>query len=1844
MATQAYKLLEMRYFQTLALTLLISFGVKAQLSGTYTIGGTTPNYATVAEAVDSLNSQGVNGAVTFNIRTGNYNAQFTIDNVSGASATNNIRFRPDPANTGSVTIQYNNATSSDNYVIKFNSAKYIQFDSLTIGNVSTGSFGTVIRFEGTCNNITFKGNAITGSQNFNTSTNMSVIWDERGTTNQAQHVTFENNRINNGSYAFYIYGGSSSTTLQQDGWVIKDNIIDGWGYYAIYSYYNKNIEITNNTITSGRFVSSFARGIWLYYNSSPTFTGNKYYNGSISSGYGVYMFGSSGTSTKRGDISNNFIHVNGATYGLYMSSCNLNNVYFNTIKVDGGNNPTVAYLNLNSTSNFKNNILALMGTRGTVLNNIGTSLQPDYNNYYAASGSATTVGANSVSVDPMFVSSTDLHVRNVQLNAKAQTITGITTDVDGETRNSKTDIGADEFDPDSLDASAIALKDVYCSGMNDIELSVLNFGLDTIKSISVRLGLSINSRPFQYQQVNYTGSIASGVTQVVNLLTYNFISDTTYRITARIDSINGVPDTVLTNNSQTTGTFGTAISGTYTIGGPIGDFADFSAAVARLRSSGICGPTTFKVRQGSYNQSLLFGAIKGVSLSDTIVFEADTGVTAKPILYSSIGNTITFQDNQGITFKDIAIHSNNSNGVVLMFNANNRLLRFDNCELRADTSNRPGFGSRIVSNNRNQDLSGLEITNSDLRGGYYSIYVYGTSTSDMDSNFTLINNRIYDWYNYGIYSWYQMGAKIHGNTIEDKDVISFRYGFYSYYNSNTEFTENKLILSHATSGYAVYLFRFAGETNVIRSRFNNNFISSYYDGSFLRNLLYTSSCRYADFYYNSFNFKSNDASSSAVDMRFPSNVNFRNNIIKAESPGLAYNRSGNFISTHNNVFSRGGTISNVPLGATDKNINPFFKSNDDLHLKSIFLNGGGIRINGLTTDIDGDTRSTTPDMGADEFEIDSNDIAVADLVSPLPGRCGQDSQLVKILVLNNGTQTQTTFPVTVQVSGSVNATISGTYSGSLGSAKYDTVNVGYINTSAGGSLDFRMWTALSNDSYRENDTMELRRINVDRVPSVPSNPAPIVVCEGIDSVITSGATAKTVEWYDALNNGNLLHVGDSFKVNINTPDTFYVKASDDYSSTVGDDSPYGTSKVTVNWTNTSFNQGLRFDVLRPLVIDTVTVHPTDSGTLVVEVRDRDNNLVATKSTTVFPQAGSKVPLGISVPPGTDYRISASGSAFGKNPGNAGLDYHYRGTYPYRDRDTSMVITSDLNGGTFYYYFFYDFKISIEGCDAGVTAIPVNTRPTPPLNLGNDTGYCTGTTINLLANATAAGAASYQWDNNSTSPTRSLTTKGSYSVTVTGTNGCIISDTIKIDEIPQPTMSWIDRRYCDNAGNVRLFSGVKYGGTYTGNGVVNGTHFNTAVGPGTYNLNYTYSDGMGCFGQTSGAVYIDAAPTATLAPLADICQSNAQTTLTLGTPQPGYFFDNENLIGFGTYTPKRAGLDTIFYVGFSQNGCKDTASQTITIKPSPQIVITATDTLCENEPATSLSATPTGGVFSGTGVTGTSFDPSVPGAGRQLVYYEAWNPNGCTTKVAKAIEVLQKPAIQFDALLDVCEGTGAYSIIRGRPAGGTLSGNFVTDVTSSFDVNSAGVGTHPIAYSLTGANGCSNEVTQNLVVKPAPNVNLGGDQQICGSNTLKLDAGNPGAQYFWNTTSTSKTIIVSRPGTFSVTVNLNGCEAEDSVSVSYEAICVGLDELADFGGITVYPIPATENITIKLNDLSNVSELSISMLDAAGKLVWESKNIQEDQISVDVSQIESGTYFMQFKSKEHAAQTRISIVH
>ena len=67
--------------------------VQAALSGTYTVGGTTPDFADPATAASAVVAQGVSGPVIFNIRPGTYTGKVSLTSIAGASSTNTITFQ-----------------------------------------------------------------------------------------------------------------------------------------------------------------------------------------------------------------------------------------------------------------------------------------------------------------------------------------------------------------------------------------------------------------------------------------------------------------------------------------------------------------------------------------------------------------------------------------------------------------------------------------------------------------------------------------------------------------------------------------------------------------------------------------------------------------------------------------------------------------------------------------------------------------------------------------------------------------------------------------------------------------------------------------------------------------------------------------------------------------------------------------------------------------------------------------------------------------------------------------------------------------------------------------------------------------------------------------------------------------------------------------------------------------------------------------------------------------------------------------------------------------------------------------------------------------------------------------------------------------------------------------------------------------------------------------------------------------------------------------------------------------------------------------------------------------------
>ena len=92
-----------------AILLLMAGASYAQLSGNYTIGGTSPDFITISYAVNELQTNGVSGPVTFNLRSGTHEENggtervlYIEQQISGASDTNTVTFQPDVSTGGNV--------------------------------------------------------------------------------------------------------------------------------------------------------------------------------------------------------------------------------------------------------------------------------------------------------------------------------------------------------------------------------------------------------------------------------------------------------------------------------------------------------------------------------------------------------------------------------------------------------------------------------------------------------------------------------------------------------------------------------------------------------------------------------------------------------------------------------------------------------------------------------------------------------------------------------------------------------------------------------------------------------------------------------------------------------------------------------------------------------------------------------------------------------------------------------------------------------------------------------------------------------------------------------------------------------------------------------------------------------------------------------------------------------------------------------------------------------------------------------------------------------------------------------------------------------------------------------------------------------------------------------------------------------------------------------------------------------------------------------------------------------------------------------------------------------------
>jgi hypothetical protein len=300
------------------------YGCDMPLHGTFTIGGTGADFASLSEAIQVANFCSVDGPVTFVIQDGEY-YDLTIGGIiPGSDSINTITFKA--INRENVILK------GMTNVITLTNTSHLIFDNLTIDAYDI-MYGVILY--GSCSDIEIRNcNIILDTA---TSLQQSGIYFNN-TANLNSGIRVIHNTINGGYYGIYFNGGS--TTLgHSTAYVIDSNTLTNQYFYAIYTAFVDFESVSYNNISARTLNENTSwYGIRLYYSFTPKVMGNKVYcfSNQITNLNGIYLFYMNDAVPSL--VANNEVILTCGTgtnsYGLNVGQSNIN-FYHNSVLMLG---------------------------------------------------------------------------------------------------------------------------------------------------------------------------------------------------------------------------------------------------------------------------------------------------------------------------------------------------------------------------------------------------------------------------------------------------------------------------------------------------------------------------------------------------------------------------------------------------------------------------------------------------------------------------------------------------------------------------------------------------------------------------------------------------------------------------------------------------------------------------------------------------------------------------------------------------------------------------------------------------------------------------------------------------------------------------------------------------------------------------------------------------------------------------------------------------------------------------------------------------------------------------------------------------------------------------------------------------------------------------------------------------------------------------------------------------------------------------------------------------------------------------------------------------------------------
>jgi hypothetical protein len=541
------------------------------------------------------------------------------------------------------------------------------------------------------------------------------------------------------------------------------------------------------------------------------------------------------------------------------------------------------------------------------------------------------------------------------------------------------------------------------------------------------------------------------------------------------------------------------LNGSYTLGGSNADFVDFADLMETLNNCGISGPTTIKVNSGIYHESFaLTSQISGISSLNTLTIESASGNPNDVVIFDELNSNpyiVSIDSVSWVSLKNLTIKSTTGvagSSLIITNVATNVLV--EGCKIYATKENKPSINSIYLDG---ENVEYVAIKNCTIDGGYYGIKLLGVNSSVKQKNNIISGNSISNYVKYALYARYAENLLVSNNTVNPSESIGSYtgtvFGIYINYVTTATIESNSIVLKPSSGAQGIYLYQ-AGGTATAPSQVVNNTIAvtgNNQTGQIVG--ISNNSTSLVNYYFNSISLTAGSSSFSKafyVSGSASTDVNVENNIFACFNQAPAYYISSGVITSmnYNDYYSNGGILMKGPSGTStstsagitgvqaftndDANsivADPVFYSDANIHSYGAVVNGAGAPIAGITTDIDGDFRSTTaPDMGADEFVISSIDAGVLSIISPLPTDTQSNVVPLKVIVKNYGSGNVTSMSIKSQVNGAPVLTYA--WTGNLATGDADTVTLGNVTIPIG-AFNIVAYTNLTGDTLHSNDSI-----------------------------------------------------------------------------------------------------------------------------------------------------------------------------------------------------------------------------------------------------------------------------------------------------------------------------------------------------------------------------------------------------------------------------------------------------------------------------------------------------------------------------------------------------------------------------------------------------------------------------------------------------------------------------------------------------------------------------------------------------------------------------------------------------